>query len=353
MRTDRKRIAKLAAIYLVATAAGWLCQRIGIPLPWMIGPLLSTAVLVFSGAVEVVVPVQTRPFGQGIIASQVGLYFSPAVFSRLLETGPLLVGMAVVTICTGFLVALVLSRLAGIRYASALVSTLPTSPVEASVMAERYGFPLAPVILSQTLRAASVVVLIPIAIYAVHGAPDRSFMPSTNAFDPLGNVMLAALAAAGMLVFLRLGVPNPYFLGPLAFASALTAAGVQLAAFPAVIFAGAQVVLGTWLGATFRRSLFTSAGRMVLASVACTMLFILLAAIAAVLIAPFVGMEGNTLVLATAPGGVTEMALTAKFLGADVALITAFHITRIFIITPSIPLMVDLLHRLRDRRPRE
>jgi uncharacterized membrane protein AbrB (regulator of aidB expression) len=38
------------------------------------------------------------------------------------------------------------------------------------------------------------------------------------------------------------------------------------------------------------------------------------------------------------------MALTARFLHEDVALITAFHLTRIFLIIPNIPWILALLH---------
>src|SRR3546814_5343816 len=52
----------------------------------------------------------------------------------------------------------------------------------------------------------------------------------------------------------------------------------------------------------------------------------------------------NILVLGAAPGSITEMALTARFLREDVALITAFHLVRIFLIIPSTPFMLALLH---------
>ncbi len=39
------------------------------------------------------------------------------------------------------------------------------------------------------------------------------------------------------------------------------------------------------------------------------------------------------------------MALTAKFLHMDVALITAFHIVRIFIVIPLGPVLIDRIHK--------
>ena len=52
------------------------------------------------------------------------------------------------------------------------------------------------------------------------------------------------------------------------------------------------------------------------------------------------------MILATAPGSVTEMALTAKILQDGIAAVTAFHLVRIFIIMPFAPLIINLTARL-------
>ena len=44
------------------------------------------------------------------------------------------------------------------------------------------------------------------------------------------------------------------------------------------------------------------------------------------------GLPVTTLVLALAPAGIAEMALTGKVLGLDAALITAFQIVRIVLV---------------------
>ncbi|WP_446921459.1 AbrB family transcriptional regulator, partial [Klebsiella pneumoniae] len=85
----------------------------------------------------------------------------------------------------------------------------------------------------------------------------------------------------------------------------------------------AQIILGTWLGGAFRPTLVASAGRLVAASARTALLFLALCCGTGVGVASLLGWNWQTLVLSTAPGGVTEMALTAKYLGTDVALITA------------------------------
>lgn len=316
----------------------------------MIGPLVLSAIAYVSGAMTVDVPVRTRPFGQMVIAAQVGLAFTPAALAALLSLAPLLIGSAVLTAVLACAVALLCARIGRMRLAEAFLATFPTSPVEAAVMAEKFRFDPAPIVLSQTMRIAAVVILVPLSVYAVDGWPDRGGQLVEAPFDPVGNGILALLALCGAVVFLKLRLSNPYFLGPLAFSALASAAGLHLAAFPALLLFAAQVVLGTWLGSVFRRDLILKGGRVLAASAVGTL--VLLPAISALGIglAVLAGLDWEVLVLGMAPGGVTEMALTAKFLGVDLALVTAFQLTRIFIFMPNIPWIIGIIDRYEKRR---
>jgi uncharacterized protein len=348
------RLLKLVLLYLLAASTGWIFRKIGIPLPWMIGPLVFSAILYISGKAQAPVPVQTRPFGQMVVASSVGIYFTPVVLQKVFELSPLLVGMALITAFSAIVVAIFLSRITDVGLTQAILSTFPTSPVEAAVMAEKFGFNPSPVVLSQTLRIAAIVILIPISIYSIDGWPDRpvSIAKSSEIGSMLGILVLAAAAISGGAFFRLIKMPNPYFLGPLAFTSILSALEFKLTPYPGIVLALAQIVLGTWLGSTFRRELFQKTGQLVTVSMMTTLLLLLISSFTAVIVAEIFGLSWETLVLGAAPGGVTEMALTAKYLGKDVALITAFQLTRIFIFMPNIPWLIRLVNRWEARRSR-
>lgn len=323
--------------------AGWVFSRLNVPLPWMIGPLILSASVYISGLMTVRVPVATRPFGQMTIAAQVGLAFTPAALAALLALAPLLIGAAVVTAILASLVALLTARMAPMGLAQAFLATFPTSPVEAAVMAERLDCDPAPIVLAQTMRIAAVVILVPLSVYALDGWPDRSGLTRGGTFDLLGNGFLAALAICGALLFKTLRLSNPFFLGPLTFSAAAAAMDFHPVAFPPLMLSAAQIVLGTWLGSTFRRDLLLNGGRLVAASAFSTLLLLALVSAFAAGVAHLSGLDWEVLVLGLAPGGVTEMALTAKFLGVDLALVTAFQLTRIFIFMPNIPWIVRLV----------
>ena len=237
----------------------------------------------------------------------------------------------------------------GMPLAQAFLATFPTSPVEAAVIAGKFDWDPAPIVLSQTLRIGAVVILVPLSVYAVDGWPDPADLVRGGPFDPMGNGILALLAISGALVFRKLGLSNPWFLGPLAFSATAAAAGLHLSAFPPVVLSAAQIVLGTWLGSTFRRDLLVSGRRLLVTLVIGTLLLLSVISACAVALAAITDLAWEVLVLGMAPGGVTEMALTAKFLGIDLAMVTALQLTRIFIFMPNIPWIIKMIDRYDER----
>jgi len=350
MSTRLNTVLALAALYGLATCAGWVFSNLGVPLPWMIGPLVLSATAYISGVITVKVPVKTRPFGQMTIAAQVGLAFTPAALTALLALAPLLIGAALITAVIASIVAVLTARMGNMRLAQSFLATFPTSPVEAAVMAEKLNIDSGPIVLSQTMRIAAVVILVPLTIYSVDGWPDRSGLIRGGSFDLIGNGFLALLAISGALLFKKLRLSNPYFLGPLAFSAAAAATGLEPTAFPPLILSAAQIVLGTWLGSVFRRELLLKGGRLVVTSAISTLLLLGIVSAVGVGLAALFDLDWEILVLGVAPGGVTEMALTAKFLGVDLALVTAFQLTRIFIFMPNIPWVIAAIDRCEKRR---
>lgn len=77
--------------------------------------------------------------------------------------------------------------------------------------------------------------------------------------------------------------------------------------------------------------------------------FMFLTSMMAVAFAGLTGLAWEVMVLSAAPGGVTEMALTAQFLGYSVAVIVSFQIVRICIFMPGVHGFIALARRLETR----
>lgn len=341
---------RLAAIHGLCAGMGWACAHLGLPLPWMIGPLLTTAALALSGWLPAALPVRTRPYGQAVVASTVGLSFTQDALHAVIGALPLLVGMAAMTAGLALSLSFLHARLTGARLSRMALATFPVAPVEAAIIAEGCGIPPAPVVMAQTLRIAAIVVAVPLLLYAIDGRPPSiPLPPEMPAPHPGLPAVAVLLAIAGGQVFRRLGWANPHFLGPLALSAIVTASGLVLPHYPPAILAAAQVILGAWLGSTFQPHLFRGTGHEMVVSLVGTVLLLALTSGGALLLARLTGLNWETAILGMAPGGVTEMALTAQYLRQDVAMVTAAHVVRIFLLMPLARPLIRLLDR-HDRR---
>jgi uncharacterized membrane protein AbrB (regulator of aidB expression) len=85
-----------------------------------------------------------------------------------------------------------------------------------------------------------------------------------------------------------------------------------------------------------------------LASVAaCTLGTMALSALFAFLVACATGLHPGTMLLATSPGGIAEMSLSARVLHLGVPVVTAFHVARMVIVVLSIGPLYRGWRRLR------
>lgn len=335
--------ARLVPIYLVSALAGWLFARIGAPLPWMIGPLVSTMLISASGYWPVRVPATTRPIGQITVATFVGAHFTPDAFHAVRDSFAILIGCSLYVLALALAVSWLQWRLFGTDRATGFLSAIPTSPVEAGIIAEENGLPVAPVIFSQTLRIALVVTIFPLLFTAL-GSPHRVMEPAPEVWGMLPLLITLAAALSGPLLFRAVGLANPFFLGTLFCVALVAGSGLPVHTVPAVLLAGAQVILGTWLGGCFQRETLIANRRQAVPILFSTCFLLGACLLGARLLHLSGGGSFATLSLGIAPGGVTEMALTAGILGLDVAFVTAMHLSRIFIIMPNIGWIARMIH---------
>ena len=144
-----------------------------------------------------------------------------------------------------------------------------------------------------------------------------------------GLLWLALATAAGALCMTWLKRTNPWFMGALLVSMGLTLSGVYWSAVPTALSNAAQLVIGVSLGVRFQREFVHTAPRW-LASVATgTAVMMVLSVGFGLALAWATGLHPATLILGTSPGGIAEMAITAKVLQLGVPVVTAFQVCRL------------------------
>ena len=338
--------ARLAATLALALTAALGCRALHIPLPWMIGPLLATGVCGVLG-LPVQASTRLRNAGQLLIGVALGLYFSPTVVGLLLSQAPAVLAGIVWAFLLGYgFYRWLLRRGGDVDVPTAFFAAAIGGASEMAVLAERHQGRVDRVAAAHSLRVLLVVVLIPVAyqLLGVHGA-DLT-LPAVRDVDLAGLGLLLAASACGVALLHRLGLPNPYVLGALLVTAVLTASGVALSALPLPASNAGQLFIGIALGSRFTPAFAHAAPRWLGSVLAGTLVMIAATAVYAGGVAWLSGLHPATVLLATAPGGIAEMCITAKVLQLGVPVVTAFHVVRYV----AVLTMTPVLYRWELRR---
>lgn len=331
MRPARESWINPAVAVVLCAAAGAVFAWLKLPLPWMLGPLITMAGCNFAG-IGLRAASGGREAGQVVIGTALGLYFTPVVAREVAAHWPLLIVAALFAILLGVFGGWTLSRIAGTDRVTAFFASVPGGATEMTLQGERLGARPDRVALAQSLRILLVVLLVPSALTysGMHGSD--SYQPGAVSLQWPGLAQLLALAATAGFALHRLRLPNAFVFGPLALVIPLTVAEVQFSSVPTGLSSAAQVLLGCALGARFERRSLVSAPRYVVGVLGSVMVAIAFSAAFGVLLATLSGIPWPTMVLALAPGGMAEMCITAKVLQLGVPLVTAAHVLRVVIL---------------------
>lgn len=311
----------------IAAFGGFLWDKAGLPLGWLLGAAFVTGALAISGYSCSVPKLVTRS-GLVVIGVSVGLYVSEEVVQSMLGWIPVMFLTAVTGILFAFIGARLFVKWGGVTPATAFFSLLPGGVHEMANVADQYGGDRLTISVLHALRVGMIVTLIPFSLYGMN-LPAVVTLPETlGAFVPLGFALLILTAALAGYGAQRMGLAAGWLVGPIIAGAVLSVLHFPVGIVPDVVSVAAQIVVGMSLGSRFKRdSIMAIPKAATIGSIIMLGIGVVMAGLA--WIASELGGESlGTLILAFAGGGVAEMVLTAKSLSQNVALVAAFHIMR-------------------------
>ena len=320
-------LRSLAAV-VVALIGAAVCVYLRTPLPWLIGPLIAVAAVSMANG-RLTEPPLAREAGQWAIGVALGLYFSPEVVREIVRLSPWIALAVVFSIMLGWLGAWLLSKAVRADAATSFFAMAIGGAPEMTAQAQRNGGQVDKVAASHALRIMLVVLIVPFAFNAMNLHGLDPYEPLARTFSWTGFSVLVAVTAGAGAAMARFGSPNSWMIGPLLAAALITATGHSFSTFPALVVNAGQLLIGISLGSRFTPEFFAAAPRFLSAIAAISMLYMLLAAGFAALLAMGSGLPWPTATIATTPGGIGEMALTAQALQLGVPIVTAFHTIRL------------------------
>ncbi len=336
----------LAAL-AVAGVGAIICVYLKTPLPWLIGPLVAVAIVSMAqGKLEE--PPLARQAGQWAIGVALGLYFSPEVVREIVRLSPWIAAAVIFSIVLGWLGAWLLSKATAVDPATSFFAMAIGGASEMAAQAQRHGGRVDKVAASHALRIMLVVLIVPFLFNSmnVHGLDP--YTPLAKTFSWGGLAVLVAVTAGAAAVMERIDSPNSWMIGPLLAAAIVTATGNSFSSFPAAIVNAGQLLIGVSLGARFTPEFFRAAPRFLSMVAAISLLYMLLAGAFSALLARGSGLPWPTAAIATTPGGIGEMALTAQALQLGVPIVAAFHTIRLLALLLVVGAMYRCWRRLME-----
>ena len=310
-----------AAVAMTATLAagivgGFAARYAHLPLPWLLGSLVTITVLSLAGAPVRLIP-WGRPAGTLVVGAATGLQFTAAVIAKLLTQLPLIISAALLSTIVGAAGGLLYMRLTGVDRVTAFFATVPGGVVETMNVAPQYGGHVEPIMVAQTTRVALIVVLAPFLVNSFAGTELQNPLQGVPVVPWLQVLAILAASAIVAVLLARTRSPNAWLMAPLFMAAAVANLGLLDGRMPDLLLIAAQVVIGSALGAQFRPEFLTRLFGLLWASCLVVLFAAGSMAVFAAAVAWAFGYPVPTMVLAMAPAGIAEMVLTGKVLGLD------------------------------------
>jgi membrane AbrB-like protein len=286
-----------------------------------------------------------------VIGVMLGSGFSPGLIAQLQYWLIPLAGLIVSLILGGLSCVLYLRFVVGLSLPNAFFAGMPGGLVEMVFIGEQYGANGRTVALIHSSRILLVVLTLPFFVQVVSGislaAPQ--FGGATVFSTPWQSyAFLVSTGLAGLLVGRLLRLRAMYLLGPMLVSAIVHLSGVSDFKPPIELLNLAQLVLGTAIGCRFTGMPRYEVLRLLAYSVGFTVVLLAITASAAIIVSRISKFEFLPLLLAYAPGGLTEMSLISLALQAEVAFVATHHIFRVFFVTISAAFLFSRMKRKPD-----
>ena len=317
---------------LIGSIGGVIFNILLLPLPWVLGPAFIIAI----GAlfkIEVKIPSDFRNPFIGIIGVWLGTSFNQSLLENL-DIWILSLTLLIVYVPFAYLITFFfLVKFRKIEVPEAFFIASPGGLLEMVLGAESCGADAKQVGIIHMIRIFLTVFTVPFLILSLFpGSFERE--PSWPNFEMqlIDCLILLLIVPMGLKIGKILKIPGPRLFGPLILSSLLSIFEIYELNVPILIFIIAQLIVGSFFGSNFNGLSWLIAKKYVIHA-ASIVVCLLISLIPFLFITNFIGdIKPEAMILAFAPGGVSEMGLVASVLDIEPAFVITHHLLRLIMV---------------------
>ncbi len=329
----------------MAVAGSGVFIAVGLPLPWLLGPMFACLAAALAGA-------RLEGFGRfgvmmrTILGVAVGATITPEFFGRLDEIGGSLAFTPLFVVVIGLVGYPYFRRLCGFSRTTAYYSAMPGGLQDMLVFGEEAGADVKALGLVHATRILIIVSIMPFLLdwvygISVAGRPVPGVPVAEADFFELA--MMAVAAIVGWKGGEAIKLFGASIVGPMIVTALLSLAGVITHRPPMEAIIAAQLFIGISVGVKYVGASWHDLRTTVVAALGYCVLLALIAFVFASMVTGLGLAPPLEALIAYAPGGQAEMAVLAIIAGADVPFVIAHHITRIVLVILGAPVVARRL----------
>ena len=325
---------------ITALLGAGIFLALDLPLPWMIGPMLTTIVLKMKYPEMVFFPIKWRNLFLIPLGYNIGAHITLAACYEIMAQ---LMGISIATILS-IGISLILAwwtvKSTGITMASSAVGNMPGGLTPMLLLCESIpSADINAVAVIQSIRLMTTIAVVPILL--THGLGAAAVNTGTmEAIEYLDTPawLLIAVAVIGALAAHKIKFPAAFFMGPIVAIGGLSLYfGGNLPEAPVWLISLSQVCTGVFLGTCIDPFQLGHNRKLLPVTLSGAFILIISSLFVGYLLSKYYGFTVATAFLATAPGGVAEMSITGMVLGENVPIILAYQLFRMLFLNIVMP----------------
>ncbi|WP_232230100.1 AbrB family transcriptional regulator [Bacillus sp. J37] len=331
---------------IIGMAGGFLFHILQLPLAWMLGPLTAVIVWRMFTKRQLNWPVGFKNGGQFVLGYSMGLSFTAESARQILHQFPSMVLSTTLMVGFGLVMASLISKFTTTSFPSAVMGTTPGGLSQMVVLSEEIkGAEPTIVTFMQTIRMLTVIFIVPtLAIHTFSSAevvlPMEESSGAEQSMVGLRTLFYLSLIFIVTKIAVHYKCPTPWIIGPLLSVAILSITGMEPSELPTSVNLIAQLCLGIYLGLSMKVDMLGDWKRLLPITLLSGLSIVGFAFFLAYVLHILYPMTMATAFLCIAPGGLPEMGVTAHTVQADVSLVAAYQLFRVFFILFIVPIFL-------------
>ncbi|TDM13022.1 AbrB family transcriptional regulator [Macrococcus lamae] len=345
----------MVQVLLIVSAllAGFILMKVGMILPWLFGPIIAAVLFSKVSNKKATWPHVLGDAGLFILGAQIGATFTNEVVMDIKNDILNIIILNIMILLAAVALSLLFARIVDCSFETALLSSIPGALSQMIVMAEENEkASLLVVTLSQTSRLLFVIMIVPLISSLHHsGSSSHPVHRQPVIFEALEIWTIIGLIIAMLLVcwlMTKIHLPVPQLLAPILVIIIWNLITDVTFSTPYFLIAIAQVMFGVRIGLQMYSLSSQLSKRLFIGILIQNMMLIFVTLLIVILFTWITVHPFNDLFLSAAPGGMAQIIIVGLETRANVAMISSYHIFRIFFILLIVAPFVQYILKARQ-----